>query len=176
MPLFTTTLLLFITLAALAFTLRTRAKFRKSQQQRVENDKMKLAAQICEASSRNAFGLTLDYSLVSLQTLNDAITQHWTNAESPSPFQNNALLVLSAYTGEIFVREFGAEWREVQGPSSVPYLFFSDVDLKASPFDLVEQKLANPQGIDLYHAAQSLIDELNRHAQSLISPNEQSGQ
>jgi hypothetical protein len=168
MPIFTTTLLLFVTLAALALVTRRRARAKKRRLEVTENSSMKLAAQICEAAARDAFRIELDYSIESLNLLDTAIATNWTdslNLGTPS----DTFTVFAAYVGEIFVRGFGAQWKEVKADSAVPYLFFRDSDLKASPFDLVEQKLTQPTAISLHSAAQSLLDELSRRRESLTA-------
>jgi hypothetical protein len=161
MPIFTTTLLLFVTLAALALSIRSHSRVKKLREKRSDNERMKLAAKICEAATRDAFGLDLDYSLESISALDQAITSNWSQNADHSVFSQNSLFVLSAYLGEIFVRSHGAEWI-LTGNASVPYLYFTDIDLKASPFDLVEQKLEQPATVSLDAAARDLIDELDR--------------
>jgi len=170
MPIFTTTLLLFVTLAALALVTRRRARAKKIRVAATENTNMKLASQICEAAARDAFHIELDYSIESLNALDAAIATNWTDVQG-SGISSDTLTVFASYVGEIFVRRFGAEWKEVKAESAVPYLFFRDADLKASPFDLVEQKLAQPAAISLHSAAQSLLDELSRRRESLTAPN-----
>ena len=155
--------------------------------------RMPRSAEIARASTSDAFGVQLDYSDESLHLLDDALTIHWharpfprveqtstqsveptdqveqvfvdapLRMESPDRVIDDPLIVLGAYVGEVLAKQHAGVWRFDELKHPLPFIYFAQEDLPASPFDMVRRKLDDPQAFDLFGAFERLVSELESH-------------
>src|SRR5665213_2312505 len=163
MPIFTSLLFIFIALAFLPLALRSSRARSALREQAELDDRMALGASICIASAREAFSVELDCSLASIETLDRLISQGWANAnEQSSPLAqqgegvggeassdgkpNDLTFVFPSYLGTTVCGHTDARWRIENGKTA---LFFKEQNVSAFPFDLIEQKLRDPERVHL---------------------------
>ena len=149
MPLFTSLLFFFIALAFLPLVLRSRARSELRRQAELDN-RMTLGASICIAAAREAFGVELDRSLASIAALDALITQGWNDShpelEAPKEKPNDLTFVFAAYLGDTVIKHTHARWRIENGQA---VLLFREANVSASPMDLIERKLRDPQNVHI---------------------------
>jgi hypothetical protein len=150
MPIFTSLLFFFIALAFLPLALRN-SRARSALRQQVElDDRMNLGASICIAAAREAFGVELDRSLQSIQTLDVLISEGWSesllDSEASNGKPDDLTFVFASYLGMTVCQHTDARWRIENGATA---LFFQSAKTPAYPFDLIEQKLRDPEHIHL---------------------------
>ncbi|HWF43786.1 MAG TPA: hypothetical protein VG537_04000, partial [Candidatus Kapabacteria bacterium] len=182
MPILTSILLVLTGLALISLALRARPAKRERRRSDYSERKLELAAQICEASARDAFDVELDHTDASLVTLDAMIAEEW--RESSDNNTNEKLLdelyVLGAYVGDVLVRHHSAEWHMKAASldkgsgfvrkdqpllpeiASWPCLYFNDANLIASPFEMVEHKLREPKTFRIMEAVERLLAEVER--------------
>ena len=111
---------------------------------------MTIAAHICEAAARDAFGIELDHSTESIPLLDALITKGWsdvtdiTNGLSVDNYEPT--FVLGSYLGNVFTHHENVEWRWESGEA---FLYFRNLRQRNSPFELIERKRMNPTHVNL---------------------------
>ena len=148
MPIFTSLLFFFLALALWPLATRNSGRRELRRRQAQAQDRFETAAQICEAAARDAFHITLDHSLRSIDQLDEMIDNGWSNVESQH-LQNDTSFVMGAYLGDVFVRNQLAEWTASSQNMPRPFLYFPLSKKTVSPFDIIEQKLNGPSSIHL---------------------------
>src|SRR5579883_280393 len=149
MPVFTTLLLIFVALALLPLTLRSREAKRENRRASQLEDKFRLAAMACEVAFRDSFNVELDHTRQSIAILDSKVTSEWlqgTNSESQSGASKESVFLLAAYIGDVLARDLNAEWRR---KNEQYILMFPSTTFEALPFELVQKKLVSPAHVDL---------------------------
>ncbi len=153
MPIFTSLLFFFIALALLPLALRNSSMRQERRRRKQNKERMNIGARICEAAARDAFGLELDHSPESIASLDSLITHGWgdgtvgtAGTNDLSAERDDPTFVLGAYVGNVFVRNGKAEWQFEDGKA---LLYFPKWKRKVSLFDLIQQKLREPDRIHL---------------------------
>ena len=173
MPILTSTLLILTGLALITLALRSRRKKRTVRRGDYSEYKLELGARICEAAARNAFGVDLDHTDASLRKLDELIAAGWADTSThDSTAQRDILYVIAAYIGDVLIRHHHAEWRldRIQHSSSIetqvmslnptlPYLYFNNTAIMASPFEIAEHKLREPGIYSIAEAIHRLLDK-----------------
>jgi hypothetical protein len=169
MPILTSILLVLTGLALISLTLRSRPKERAERRSDYSERKLELGAQICEAAARDAFGVDLDHTDASLSALDQLITEGWTNPVTVTDDQQDTLYVFGAYIGDVLVRHHQAEWH-TDAKSTMPCLYFNAVDFIASPFEIIERKLQDPEHFRITEAVEHLLAEVEARKNGNTSP------
>jgi hypothetical protein len=181
MPILTSILLVLTGLALISLALRSRPNKRERRRSDYSDRKLERAAQICEASARDAFEVELDHTDASLATLDAMISEEWEASDnSTNEKLRGELYILGAYVGDVLVRHHSAEWQSKAaslntGPgvgqkdptllpeiASWPCIYFNDANLIASPFEMIEHKLREPKTFRITEAVERLIAEVER--------------
>ena len=165
MPILTSILLVLTGLALISLALRSRPKERTRRRDDYSERRLELGARICEAAAKDAFGVDLDHTDESLTKLDELIADGWTGADtiaSSAESQRDPLYVFASYVGDILVRHHQAEWRLSIISSGTPWpsLYFKAADLTASPFEMVERKLHDPEHFKITEAVEHLLAEV----------------
>ncbi len=115
---------------------------------RVERE-MDIAARICEAAARDAFGIELDHSLSSLALLDQMILQEWVLPGSTTGMATATRRGFAAYFGDVFVRSYSARWSIIGASTEEPRLEFPKCRVIVDPFALLQYKLQDPESVHL---------------------------
>jgi hypothetical protein len=180
MSILTNILLIAAGVALLILVLRSRPKTRVRRLEDWEKEKLERAAQICHAAARDAFDLSLDGSLASLDVLDHMIEIGWNapivtrglsqDREEEADAREEASIgpipdeqfVVGCYFGSVIVEHMEGQWRVDNTTHRWPYVYFSRADLAVSPFELAQRKFEDPEQFHLAEAARHLSADIER--------------
>lgn len=146
MPLFTSLLFFFIALALVPLAMRNSALREARRKKARDEQRIEIGTRICEAAARDAFGIELDHSLASIDTLDDLITQGWMDGTSQPNDEHPLSFVMGSYLGDIYVQNRKAEWKH---DDEEAILYFPEFKRRISPFELIRKKLNDPAYVHL---------------------------
>ena len=186
MSILTSILLLVAGITLLIVLLRARPKTRIRRLEEREQEKLEIGANICHAAARDAFAISLDRTLGSLEVLDRMIEQGWPlgsehesatdtrdiedttteKADAEDALAVNSIpdeqFVVGCYVGSVIVNELQGEWRVDSELHRWPYIYFSRADLAVSPFELTQKKFEAPSTFALAEAVERLTGDIDR--------------
>ena len=146
MPIFTSLLFLFLALALWPIVSRSNARRELERRRNEAEQRLETAARICEAAARDAFHISLDHSIASIDWLDEMIDKGWMEPNNAQGSTTDSPFAIGAYLGDVFVRHHLAVWNWESGKT---LLFFALSKRTVSPFELIEQKLREPFSVNL---------------------------